>query len=261
MDYRMTVILKKLVDDTFDPYSKTDCLGDMSRALGLSEDSNCLWQRIRQSDILFSNALVMFDYLGYNVCVVREETIVLSSLDTAMNLIKSTLSWDKLKKTEFAEMLGVSYQAMMKYFAKPNLKSRTIVKLFNTLGYTVVVKSKKPGGKTYFVGDADHSDQVMGCMYEEALSWADSKNNTHITFFDAFIEGNIVYDHNAQVSVKALYEQYVQFWEYNRELHPRTSDGKKEIGHLSRKVFTEFVMNKFGGDGKKCFGISLKKEA
>ena len=92
MDYRMTVILKKLVDNTFDPYSKTDCLGDMSRALGLSGDSNCLWQRIRQNDILFSNALAMFDYLGYEVCAVREETIAIHSLKEAIDLIQTTIS-------------------------------------------------------------------------------------------------------------------------------------------------------------------------
>lgn len=263
MNYKMTAILKMIMDSTFDVQSKTDYLGAMSREFGLSEGANCLRQRLGQNDLYFSNAIKMLNFLDYGVYAEKDEKQVpIGSAAEAMAFVSSILAKQHQTKTEFAAKMGISYRGLAGLFVQPNIKAGTVYKMLNALGYSMIVKPKNNSAKpTYIVGEVDYSDRVVDRMYEEALSWADSKKNTHITFFDAFIDGNIVYDHNAQVSVKALYEQYVRFWEYNRELHPRTSDGEKEINPLSNKVFTEFVMKKFGGDGKRCYGITLKRGA
>lgn len=267
MNYRMTVILKKLVDNTFDPHSKTDCLERMTSAFNLSEKANRLRQRLKQDDILFSNALAMFDYLGYEVCAIREdETFFLYSPADVMELVQNTLSRDKIKKTEFAERLEITYRVMMRYFHQPNIKSRTVVKVFDVLGYTTIVKPKNDYGKTYIVGDADCSDynysQAYGLMVgdnpEELISTP--KENSHESFLDAFVKDNIEFNIQGVIPIRVLFARYVEYWEYHRELHPNRNE-KQEVKHLSQKNFIALLQSRFNIDEKSFFGISLKKEA
>lgn len=154
MNYRMTALLKKLVDDTFDPISKTTCRSRMADALGLSE--NRIRNKLNQEDILFNDATKMFDYLGYEVYAQHDDALIsLTTAEKAMKEVNNILRVNYLTKVELANRLKVTYVAVMQFFKQPNMKSRTLVKIFNALAYQIIVKPKSNSGKTYVIGDDD----------------------------------------------------------------------------------------------------------
>lgn len=252
MNYRMTALLKKLVDDTFDPLSKTTCRSRMADALGLSESR--IKNRVKQEDILFDNALEMFDYLGYEVYAQHDNTLIpLTSTESAITLIRVILAQTKLSKVELAKRLKVTYVALMQFFKQANVKSRTLVKTFNALDFQIIVRSKETDGKSYIIGDDCVELYQHEVMYKEALETISRSPIKQESFFDRFIQDCIVSDWESVETISDIYQSFQSYWLCHPE-HPTRI-------YLGKKDFRKLLVGRFNTIGEKCYGIKLKGEA
>ncbi len=252
MNYRMTALLKNLVDDTFDPLSKTTCIGRMADALGLSE--NRIRNRLNQEDILFDNAVKMFDYMGYEIYTQHDNILVpLTTTETAMEEINRILKVNYLTKVELANRLKVTYVAVMQFFKQPNMKSRTLVKIFNALDCQVVAKPKSDNGKTYIIGDDDVKLYMGEVMYKEALETISHSPIRQEAFFDRFIQDCIASDWESTQTVSELYQSFQNYW-FSHPEHPTRF-------YLNKNNFRKLLVGRFNISGETCYGIKLKGEA
>ena len=252
MNYRMTALLKKLVDDTFDPISKMTCRSRMADALGLSEIR--VKHRLNQEDILFDNAVKMFDCLGYEVYAQHDDTLIpLSTAERAMGEVNRILKVNYLTKVELANRLKVTYVAVMRFFKQPNMKSRTLVKIFNALDYQIIVKPKSNSGKTYVIGDDDVRLYQSEVMYKEALETISRSPIKQESFFDRFIQDCIASDWESTETVSDLYQSFQSYWFFHPE-HPTRF-------YLGKTNFRKLLVGRFNISGETCYGIKLKREA
>lgn len=251
MNYRMTALLKKLVDDTFDPVSKTTCRSRMADALGLSE--NRIRNKLNQEDILFNDAPKMFDFLGYEVYAQHDDTLIpLSTAERAMEEVNRILKVNYLTKVELANRLKVTYVAVMQFFKQPNMKSRTLVKIFNALDYQVIVKPKFNNGKIYVIGDDDVRLYQSEVMYKEALETISRSPIKQEPFFDRFIQDCIASDWESVETVSDLYQSFQSYWLCHPE-HPTRI-------YLGKTNFRKLLVGRFNISGETCYGIKLKRE-
>lgn len=252
MNYRMTALLKKLVDDTFDPISKTTCRSRMADALGLSE--NRIRNKLNQEDILFDNAVKMFDYLGYEVYAQHDDALIsLTTAEKAMKEVNNILRVNYLTKVELANRLKVTYVAVMQFFKQPNMKSRTLVKIFNALAYQIIVKPKSNSGKTYVIGDDDVRLYQGEVMYKEALETLSRSPIKQESFFDRFIQDCIASDWESVETVSDLYQSFQRYWFSHPEYPTRF--------YLGKTNFRKLLVGRFNISGETCYGIKLRREA
>lgn len=169
MNYRTTAILRIIVDRTYDEKTKKDCIDKMTEHFGLSKKANTLRKRLHHNDLVFMNAIEMFDYLKYAVYAENEfDKINLSSYEIVIQSISDIMKRDEISKVELARRLGISYRAVMSFFNRKNSKAETVVKVFNALNYKVVVESQTESGKRFIVGKADWVDYKFNIMLEDA---------------------------------------------------------------------------------------------
>lgn len=169
MKLKITAILRILVERTYDEKTKKDCIDKMTKHFKLSEKANTLRKRLHHNDILFSNAIEMFDYLKYAVYVENNfNKIRLTSSEIALQSISEIMKNEGVSKAELARCLGISYRAIMAFFKQKNLKTETVVKVFNALDYEVSVESQIENGKQFIVGKSDWDDYKFNNMLEEA---------------------------------------------------------------------------------------------
>ena len=252
MNYRMTALLKKLVDDTFDPILKTTCRSRMADALCLSE--NRIRNKLNQEDILFDNAVKMFDYLGYEVYAQHDDALIsLTTAEKAMKEVNNILRVNYLTKVELANRLKVTYVAVMQFFKQPNMKSRTLVKIFNALDYQVTVKPKSNSGKTYVIDDDDVRLYQGEVMYKEALETVSHSSIKQESFFDRFIQDCIASDWESVETVSDLYHTFQTYW-FSHPEHPTRF-------YLGKTNFRKLLVGRFNISGETCYGIKLKREA
>lgn len=252
MNYRMTALLKKLVDDTFDPISKTTCRSRKADALCLSE--NRIRNKLNQEDILFDNAVKMFDYLGYEVYAQHDDALIsLTTAEKAMKEVNNILRVNYLTKVELANRLKVTYVAVMQFFKQPNMKSRTLVKIFNALDYQVTVKPKSNSGKTYVIDDDDVRLYQGEVMYKEALETVSHSSIKQESFFDRFIQDCIASDWESVETVSDLYHTFQTYW-FSHPEHPTRF-------YLGKTNFRKLLVGRFNISGETCYGIKLKREA
>ena len=172
MKLKVTAILRILVERTYDIDTKKDCIDKMAKYFKLSEKANTLRKRLHHNDIIFTNAVEMFDYLKYSVYAVnKSEKICLPSTEIAIQSIGNIMKNNRVSKADLARSLGVSYRAVMAFFKQANLKTETIVKIFNALNYEVVVEAQEAGRERFIVGNGYWEDYKFNAIYREAESF------------------------------------------------------------------------------------------